>query len=131
MARKRSLVLAALLVVLGCLAPVRAQTTVSEAYRLAWDIDAPSLADAQEYDYRAIADGATAGIPLTSVQCAAASTPGAYACSAAFPAFTPGVEHTLIVTASNEAGVGLPSNAITFVFLVVPGQPRNLRPVRP
>ena len=110
---------------------VSAQTTVSQAYRLAWEITAPSQADALGYDYRAIADGAASGTPLTDVQCEPAQPVGDFACTAAFPAYTPGSEHVVVVTAGNAAGVSLPSNEIRFTFLVVPSPPRNLRPVRP
>jgi hypothetical protein len=96
---------------------------------LAWDIAGADLVTVQGYTYRyypdgATPDGATPGTVLTGVTCSGAASP--FTCSVPFPAFTPG-SHTLTLTAANVAGESIPSAPFSFVFVVVPGAPSNIR----
>lgn len=109
---------------------VDAQGTASSRSRLAWDQRAPSLADAAAYTYSYHGDGAADGQPLTDVKCGATATAGVFECSAAFPAFTPGDEHSIQVSAAFEGERSLPSDPITFRFVVVPARPESVRIVR-
>lgn len=104
-------------------ASAQAQTGTPTS-RLAWDQGAPDLATAQAYAYTYYADGATTGTALTGVTCTGTAAP--FTCSAAFPAFTPG-NHTLTLTAKNVAGEGPKSSPLSFVFVVLPSAPQNVR----
>lgn len=128
-ARVVSRVLVAGVVLFGLgLGSSEAQTATPNAV-LAWDQPAPSLADAQGYSYRYYPDGVTTGSALPAT-CAATADPAIFVCRAAFPAFTP-ADHSLIVTASNEAGESLPSAALAFRFVVLPATPLRVRIERP
>lgn len=101
-----------------------AQTGASSTSNLQWDQDAPSLAEAQGYTYKAYPDGLQSNFVLTGVNCAGTASP--FICTVPFPAFTPG-NHTLHITASNADAESLPSNDLAFRFIVVPAAPRSLR----
>ena len=93
--------------------------------RLAWDQDAPSLAEAQGQTYEASWDGAVA-VPLTGVTCTGTASP--YACSGALPPLTVGT-HTVTLRARNATGTGPTSDALAFSYspFALPSAPRNLR----
>ena len=117
------------LVWLASALPAQAQIIGTPNALLVWDQPAPDLAAAQGYTYKGYADGAPVGQVL-SVTCTAGAEPAIFLCRAAFPAFTP-AEHTTHVTAGNTAGESLPSNSLTFTFMVLPQAPRGLRIERP
>ena len=110
--------------------PAAAQVIGSPNASLVWDQPAPTLLLAQEYTYRFYPDGATTGQVLSTVSCAVAPDPAFFTCRAAFPPFTP-AEHTLAITAGNDAGESLPSATITFTFVVLPQSPLRVRIERP
>ena len=105
--------------------PLRAQTpTPTPSSFLTWDQpNVVSTAEAQAYTYQYYADGATAGVAVTSVTCSGVAPT---VCRAPFPAFTPG-SHTITLTASNLAGTSPQSTLFTFTFVVVPSAPQNIR----
>ena len=102
-----------------------AQAQVTSASKLTWDQDAPDLALASSYIYKYSGD-ALAPVVLTGVTCTGVGSP--FVCSAPFPAFSPGLLHSITLTAGNVAGDSLPSTPLVFTFVVVPSPPRNLRP---
>lgn len=106
-----------------------AAQTASATAGLAWDQPAPTLTDAQSYTYRYYPDGAATGSPLT-VTCTGTPDPAIFLCKAPFPAFTP-ADHTLVVTAGNDAGESLPSEVLAFRFVVLPATPLRVRIDRP
>ena len=97
--------------------------TGTPSNRLAWDQAAATLLDASSMTYRVYEASATT-ITLPAATCTGTASP--FACSVAFPAFTPG-SHTIQMTASNAAGESAKSAAFTFTFIVVPGVPTNIR----
>lgn len=110
-------------------APAFAQTPATTANKIAWEQQAPSLADAQAYVYKYYPDGAATGIVLTGVTCTSTTSPTGTIvpqCEVAFPAFTPG-SHTLTLTASSVAGESVKSTPLSFAFVVIPSAPNNLR----
>lgn len=107
--------------------PAAAQTAVTPASKLVWDIAAPDLATANSYTWKTYADNAATGTPLPGVTCVASATAGSFVCSSAFPAFTPGVSHTITISATNAAGEGPKSDPLSFTFVMVPNKPTNLR----
>ncbi len=111
-----------------CLAsPSFAQTPIAAGSRIQWDIDGPSLAEVQAYTYKAYRDTATVGTVLTGVTCSTLTAPTIFTCITGFPADTPGVQHTIAISASNVAGESLKSTPLAYQFFVVPADPRNLR----
>ena len=105
-------------------AAVSSAQSATPSSRLGWDQGAPTLADANGYTYKSFADGVAPGVVLTGVTCAGTTSP--YACVVNFPAFTPG-SHTIQISAANIAGESLPSAPFSFVFVVTPAVPANLR----
>ena len=117
------------LMVLALPSLLRAQTQqVIATDQLAWDQPAPSLADAQAYVYKLYTDGGTQGVTLSGVTCSGTASP--FLCQLPFPAFTPGVEHTIVVTASNLAGESAKTGTFKFTFIIVPQAPSNVRQLR-
>lgn len=104
--------------------PVETQQPAASVSRLAWDQAAPDLASAQGYTYRYYPDGAANGTVLGGVTCTGTIAP--FICVAPFPAFTPG-PHSLTLTAANLAGESVPSAPLSFVFVVTPAAPTNVR----
>lgn len=108
-------------------ATVASAQAATPASRLFWDVNAPDTQTAANvYVYRYYPDASTTGIVLTGISCATTTTAGLMTCNTVLPAFTAG-SHTLVMTAANEAGESLKSAPLPFVFVVVPGAPRNLR----
>lgn len=105
--------------------PVSAQTATSDS-KLAWDQAAPSLAVAQGYTYRLKADAAAPSV-VSGVTCAGTVSP--FVCSIPFPAFPPGSQHALVLTAADGTVESLPSAPFSFTFVVVPTAPANLRAI--
>lgn len=93
---------------------------------LEWDQEAADLATAQGYTYTAVIDALPA--VALAVTCAEKNPPveSVFDCTAPFPAVTPGA-HTIEIIASNQAGSSQPSPPFSFVFMVVPAQPKNVR----
>lgn len=98
--------------------------SVTPTSRLAWDQQAATVAEAQALTYRYFADGGTTGVSVTGVTCTGPTAP--FVCQVPFPAFTPGA-HTIRLTAGNTAGESALSAALSFVFVVIPTPPANLR----
>lgn len=125
---KRFLRLLIVSILLGAIPSlVSAQTPVTPASKLVWDIVAPDLATVNAYTWKSYADNAATGTALSGVTCVAAPTAGSFTCTVAFPAFTPGTPHTIQVSASNAAGEGVKSDPLSFTFIMVPNKPTNLR----
>jgi hypothetical protein len=92
--------------------------------KLAWDIDAPSLTEAQGYTYRYYVDGATSANAFEGVVCSGSASP--YQCIVSFPAFTPGA-HVIQLTAGNIGGESAKSTPpFGFTFVIVPAAPKNI-----
>lgn len=104
-----------------------AQTPTTSGSRLAWDQPAASLAEASGFTYKYYRDAAPLGVTLTPVTCADGTVANVFICDALFPPDTPGVPHTVALTASNVAGESLKSTPLAYQFFVVPADPRNLR----
>ena len=105
-------------------AGVAQPTQVAGGQRIAWDQDAPTLADAQGATFKYYPDGSATGVALTSVTCTGTASP--FVCSALFPPFTPG-NHSITITATNIAGESSKSSPFAFNFVVTLGAPRNVR----
>ena len=96
--------------------------------KLSFTIDGLSGADAQNLVvYKLYIDDSLTGVvlPVTCVSSGGVSVAAA-ACSASMPAFTPGA-HTIVLTASNEAGESERSDPVTFRMVIVPGKPKDVR----
>lgn len=108
-----------------------AQTDANTVSKLAWDQDRLGP-EPLPLIYKYFADNATVGIQLTEVVCSSTNSadPNAvFACTAKFPAFTPG-PHSIYITAtnpSNPLGISDKSETLNFTFTVNPATPRNLR----
>jgi beta-xylosidase len=103
---------------------VYAQTSAGTKSKIAWDQDAPSLAEASGYTYLYYADSSIVGVAFTNVTCIGTITP--FQCSTPFPAFTPG-SHTLVFTANNLSGESPRSTPIlNFTFVILPPGPKNV-----
>lgn len=96
----------------------------SSNQKFAWDQVATDLATAQSYTYKYYADGATLGAVFTNVTCTGTVSP--FTCSVPIPAFMPG-QHTIVISANNEAGESDKSAPFAFAFVVTPGKPTNIR----
>lgn len=108
--------------------PASAQGTPNT--RLAWDQTAPDLTTAQGFTYKFYRDGSTLGTALTAISCTAsvATSPvGTFPCSVVFPSSTPGVQHSIVITASNTSGESLKSVPYTYTLIMLPAAPLNLR----
>ena len=114
--------LLACVMVLGFSVVASAQAT--QASKIGWDQPAPDLATASAYSYKHYDDSGTTGITLTPTTCTGTVSP--FQCQAAFPAFTPGAQHTIALTATNQAGESLKSTALPFTFIVIPNPPQNV-----
>ena len=101
-----------------------AQTQATGASRFAWDQPNLSAAEAQLLTYNLRVDGSTTPVVLSNVSCQ--DVAGVAVCGCPIPAFTPG-NHTSTVSAQNVAGESLPSNVLTFQFIIVPSAPVNFR----
>lgn len=115
-------------VLLALALPASAQGTPNT--RLAWDQTAPDLATAQGFSYKFYRDGVAVGTPLTGIICtvAVATSPvGTFPCSVGFPSSTPGVQHSIVLTASNTSGESLKSTAYIYTLIMLPAAPLNLR----
>lgn len=100
-----------------------AQPTPATAIsKFAWTQGAPTLADAQSYEYRVYNDGAVNGSVLSGVTCTGTVSP--FSCEAPIPAYTPG-NHTATLTAKNLAGESAKSDPLGFNFVVTPSKPGN------
>lgn len=95
--------------------------------KLTWDQDAPTLLAANGFTYKIKVDTA-APVALSGVSCVGTVAP--FVCSVPFPAFAPGVQHSLTGTASDNGVESLPSTPFAFMFVVVPVAPRNMRITR-
>jgi hypothetical protein len=115
----RSFVLACVFMLVASFASAQ----VVSSSRLGWDQPNATAAEASSYTYKYYPDGATTGTVLTGITCSGTTT---VACSAVFPAFTPGA-HTLTISATNSAGEGPKSAAFNFTFVVLPSAPVSLR----
>lgn len=120
-------------VVLMAAAPLYAQTDpppVTSSDRIGWDQAAADATELASYQYRVYLDGATTGTVLADVQCATAPTNGLFACSAAWPASTPG-SHTLTLTAfavvDGQTYESAPSEPFAYRLIFAPSAPQNLR----
>jgi hypothetical protein len=118
-------VLFVLVLVVGFVAPVRAQVILGD--HLAWDQAGPDLATVQAYTFTHFDDGAATGIALPGVTCTGAASP--FQCQVLFPAFQPGA-HAIALTATDAAGASALSAPLLFTFVVVPTPPANLRITR-
>lgn len=107
------------------LLPAIAHAQATTASKIDFDQQATTLAEANGFAYKYYPDGAATGIALTPVVCTGPASP--FLCEAAFPAFTPGVQHNITITASNTAGESLKSTPFNFTFVVIPSAPTNLR----
>jgi len=113
-----------ILVLFLLLIPVGLSAQATPISKLAWDMNAPTLADANGYTYKYYPDNATTGIALTAVTCTGTASP--FQCEVSYPAFTPG-SHTLFLTATNIAGESpKQTSPFAFVFVVTPGTPFNI-----
>lgn len=92
--------------------------------KFAWNQEAPTLADAQNYTYKYYDNGSTTPQTLIGVTCTGTTSP--FACQAPFPAFTPG-NHSVTLTASNIAGESPKTSPLDFTFIVSPASPTNFR----
>jgi hypothetical protein len=97
--------------------------TARPGSKITFDQGQATLAQAQSYVYKYYSDGNTIGVPLTDIICVDGVP---VTCEAPFPAFTPGVTHTIALTATNEAGESAKSVPLSFQFIVVPVAPSNL-----
>lgn len=102
------------------LSAARLDAQVTAANKFGWTQGAPSLADANGYEYRVYADSSTTGSVLSGVVCTGTASP--FDCTAPIPAFTPG-NHTAQLTAKNIAGESAKSDPLSFVFVVTPAKP--------
>ena len=118
-------VLSLLSVVFISSVPAFAQTA-TPSNRFALDQAAPDLATAQAYTFRMYADGATTGTVVV-MTCTGSSSP--FVCSTPVNAFTPGA-HAITMTAANVAGESTASAALSFVMIIQPAPPTNLRIVQ-
>ena len=102
--------------------------SVIATHKLVWDIDGPSLAEVTAYTWKHYDDGSTVGAAWNTgtVTCVAAAAASTFTCTAPFPAFAPG-PHTVVLTATNQAGEGPRSVAFSFTFTVLPGVITNIR----
>lgn len=119
------------LIALGVAAPALAQTAAVPAqHRLAWDQAAPSLAEAQGYQYAIYVDGGPRTV-LSGVTCTGTASP--WTCAVPFPALTPG-DHQIRLTAAVVVGdviaESLPSVPFDVRVVVAPQPPSGLRIVR-
>lgn len=97
-------------------------TQATTASKFSWTQGAPTLADAQAYEYGIYVDGSTTKQVLAAVTCTGTVSP--FNCEAPIPAFTPG-NHTATLTAKNVAGESLKSDPLGFNFVVTPSKPGN------
>lgn len=112
------------------LAAITANAQGTPNTRLAWDQPAPDLATAQGFTYKFYRDGSTTGTALAGVTCTVAtpvSPVGTFPCSVAFPSSTPGVPHSMLLTAGNSAGESGKSAPYTYTLIMIPAAPMNLR----
>lgn len=107
------------------LAPASAFAQATPQSKIAFDQDASDLATANAFTYKHFDDGSAVGLPLTPVTCTGTASP--FTCQAPFPAFTPGAQHTIAVSAANQAGESLPSTPLAFQFIAIPNPPKGLR----
>lgn len=135
--KARDLVLVALLMTLASLAQtarVRAQAPTANPIvagsRYVWDQPAATVAEAQSYSYRLYKDGQS-GNPVVAVVCTAptASSPaGTFPCTAPFVAETPGISHSMQLTAMSPGGIeSKASDPYSYIVVVQTATPRNLR----
>lgn len=133
---------AAALVLFATLTPLTAQTIVANAgSKLEWNQVAPTLSAAQTYVYRYYRDAQAStpvatpstGARLVGVLCAqrtsTTSSPlGTFPCAAPFPPDTPGVTHTIAITAASADGVSESDKTApwSYVFTLVPSIPQGL-----
>jgi hypothetical protein len=127
--RKLIVMIGALLLVASSIS-VRWADAQTPNTRLAWDQTAPDLATAQSFTYKFYRNGATAGTVVTSVVCtpAVATSPvGTFPCNAPFPSSTPGVKHSITLSATSPAGESPVSAPYVFTLTMIPAAPLNLR----
>jgi hypothetical protein len=121
--RKATWLLAAVLLspaVVSAQAPVTGPNVL-----VAWEQDTTDLTTAQGYTYNYSID-AGSYVVLPSHKCGTTATTGVFTCVAPMPATTAG-PHSIALTAANIAGTSLPSTPLSFVMVLVPSAPRNLR----
>lgn len=121
----RTLGLAAGFVVIVAQPTLAQNPNATPSSQIGWDQDAPDMATAQGYTYQYLLDAA-APVVLPGHKCGTGPAPTTFSCAAPFPAITPG-PHSLTLTASNIAGASLPSTPLSFVFVLIPSPPKNLR----
>lgn len=123
-------------IILNSLALILLFTTpsISEAQiagpssRVYWEIDAPSLADAQAWTYKYyLNNSATATGTFQNVPCAPfQNQTTVFTCNANIPQLSTGT-HVIQITATNSGGESPRSTAFTFQFQNIPNAPRTLR----
>jgi hypothetical protein len=102
---------------------------VTSKDKLAWDQGGVTPAVAQTFTYRAYID-ALPGVPVANVVCTVHPQLATDAsCLSDFPAATPGVEHTITLTAGDGTVESSKSNSLTFRFTLVQ-TPSGFRIVR-
>jgi hypothetical protein len=125
---KREFFAALLLLALASVA--QAQTPATKTSQLAWDQQAPSLADAVAYEYAVYVDGGVRQV-IGPTTCQGTASP--FVCQANVPALTPG-DHSLTVTASDVVSIAgqpqeSPKSDPPFLVRLIfaPQPPKNLR----
>lgn len=102
--------------------------TALPADKLTWQQDAPSLADAQGYQYRLHIDG---GAPVALVATCSGVAPST--CVAPLPSMTPGqhrLELAAVLVVDGAPLEGARSAALDLLMVAVPATPTNLRLTR-
>ena len=130
--RTGSVLLVTICVLAGA-AGAQAQPAAIATDRVGFDQPATS-AELALLTWRFVLDGAPAQ-PLAGVTCAPISGQvDRHACSAPWPAMTPG-QHTIAIIARRTEGTltldSAPSAPFTFRFVVAPSTPENVRNIRP
>lgn len=111
------------LVILIVLVPRSAVAQATDVDYLVFGQAAPSLSEAQRAIFKYYPDGNLVGTALVNVVCSGAVAP--YTCKVLFPQFTSGA-HSLMLTASNEAGESGKSVVFNFTFVTTLASPISI-----
>lgn len=110
-------ILVIILTILGIRIEAQAPPSATINSILEWDQAGENI---QSYEYKYYLDGAVTGFVLNPVTCVNNT------CSTRFPTVSPG-NHTLQLTAQNEAGESTKSSPFAFAFVVTPSSPSGIR----